>query len=172
MEMQTQKYVRKPLYVDAVQVTDENFNQVAEWCQGSIETDQLGDVDSNKKYHIKVRVIYPKNPRQTKAFVGDWVLYTERGYKVYNNTAFHEAFDLVIQDKGSPSDGEGDSAEDEPEIAVELVRPPVEETVVPEGRRVLSVEEQETMAPEEVQELIRSGEAVLAQELTEGVASE
>jgi hypothetical protein len=37
--IKTQKYVRKPLYVDVVRVTEENFEEVAQWCQGNIETE-------------------------------------------------------------------------------------------------------------------------------------
>lgn len=96
----TEKYVRKPLYVDAVQVTEENFADIARWCFGEIgnidETpvDKTADIDPSKQY-IHVRVHSPRNPRQTKAFVGDWILYTERGYKVYTAKAFQANFDPV-----------------------------------------------------------------------------
>lgn len=96
----TAKYVRKPLYVDAVQVTEENFVDIARWCFGEISNiddtprDMTEDVEPTKQY-IYVRVHNPKNPRQTKAFVGDWILYTERGYKVYTTKAFQANFDLV-----------------------------------------------------------------------------
>jgi hypothetical protein len=40
--IETQKYVRKPLYVDSVRVTEENFEEVAQWCQGNIETEPKG----------------------------------------------------------------------------------------------------------------------------------
>ena len=96
----TQKYVRKPLFVDAVQVTAENFEEIARWCFGEIVNadesaiDKSEDVQPTKQY-IHVRVHNPKNPRQTKAFVGDWILYTERGYKVYTTKAFQANFDRV-----------------------------------------------------------------------------
>lgn len=97
MTIETQKYIRKPLYVDAVRVTVDNFEDIATWCQGEIRQDETPG--SNKRY-IKVRVQYPMNPRQTKAFVGDWILYTDRGYKVYLNKAFQMAFDETV-DTGS-----------------------------------------------------------------------
>ena len=99
----TTKYVRKPLFVDAVQVTEQNFADIARWCFGEIgnidesPVDRSADVQPTKQY-IHVRVHNPKNPRQTKAFVGDWILYTERGYKVYTTKAFQANFDLVEQD--------------------------------------------------------------------------
>lgn len=94
------KFVRKPLYVDAVQVTEESFSEVARWCFGDIcnndETpvDKSAGVDPTKQY-IHVRVHNPKNPRQTKAYVGDWILYTERGYKVYTTKAFQANFTKI-----------------------------------------------------------------------------
>lgn len=102
----TEKYVRKPLYVDAVQVTEKNFETIARWCFGSIgnidETPvtKATDVDPPKQY-IHVRVHNPKNPRQTKAFVGDWILYTERGYKVYTTKAFQANFLKVTSEESS-----------------------------------------------------------------------
>jgi hypothetical protein len=99
----TTKYVRKPLFVDAVQVTEQNFADIARWCFGEVgnidesPVDRSKDVEPTKQY-IHVRVHNPKNPRQTKAFVGDWILYTERGYKVYTTKAFQANFNLVETD--------------------------------------------------------------------------
>jgi len=96
----TEKYVRKPLFVDAVQVTEENFETIARWCFGEVgniddsPVDMSADVKPKEQY-IHVRVHNPKNPRQTKAFVGDWILYTDRGYKVYTTKAFQANFDRV-----------------------------------------------------------------------------
>lgn len=101
MPIATQKYIRKPLYVDAVRITDDNFDEIVSWCQGEVQQDEVpheGNPDG--KQYIKVRVHNPKNPRQTKAFVGDWLLYTERGYKVYTTKAFHASFDLVENNTG------------------------------------------------------------------------
>jgi hypothetical protein len=94
MGIATEKYIRKPLYVDAIRVTPENFDEVVAWCQGEAQVEEIPSSGTTKKY-IKIRVHNPKNPRQTKAFIGDWVLYTERGYKVYTTKAFRAAFDKV-----------------------------------------------------------------------------
>lgn len=94
MSVTTTKYIRKPLYVAAVRVTAANFDEIANWCQGEVQQDDIPDKGSGKKY-IRVRVHNPKNVRQTQAFVGDWLLYTERGYKVYTNKAFRSSFDEV-----------------------------------------------------------------------------
>lgn len=104
--IETTQYLRKPLYVAAVRVTDANFDEMASWCQGEIQQDEING-NGNRSY-IRVRVHNPKSPRQTKAFVGDWLLYTERGYKVYTNRAFHESFDEAGNEAASYPRDEGD----------------------------------------------------------------
>jgi len=100
--METQKYQRKPIYVQAVRVTEENFTEVAQWCQGGIVMKHGTTVDKmreDKTKFIKVRVINPQRVRQTKAYVGDWVLYSEyNGYKVYTNGAFENSYMLAEVD--------------------------------------------------------------------------
>lgn len=88
MRVTTKRYRRKPLDVDAVRVNNNNFEDVRNWCQGREDTD-----DEGKRY-IKVRVHNPLKPRQTRAYPGDWILYTDKGYKVYTHPAFRAAFDL------------------------------------------------------------------------------
>jgi hypothetical protein len=86
--IETAKYARKPFEVDAVQVTAENIDAIAKWCQGEVQ------MDGENKY-IKVRVARVLNERQTKAYVGDWVLYAGAGYKVYTEKAFKKSFDTI-----------------------------------------------------------------------------
>lgn len=88
------KYVRKPFEIDAVKVTDENIKEVAEWCNGDIRSAVMNTGEAEQPY-IKVRVHNPIGERQTKAFVGDWVLYANNGFKVYMNKAFNRAFNKV-----------------------------------------------------------------------------
>lgn len=83
--MKTAKFTRKPFEVDAVQVTAENINDVAKWCQGEV-------VNEDGQQFVKVRVLRVLNDRQTKAFIGDWVLYAGTGYKVYTAKAFQKSF--------------------------------------------------------------------------------
>lgn len=99
----TTRYVRKPLYVEAIKVTEENFFDVARWCVGTINNMDESPVTeatplSPNTQYIHVRVHNPKNPRQTRAQVGDWILYTERGYKVYTDKAFQQNFTKVDED--------------------------------------------------------------------------
>lgn len=119
----TTKYVRKPLYVDAVQVTTDNFADVIRWCQGDVgaidgsDTQALTDetvIDPAKQY-IRIRVHNPQSIRQTKAYVGDWILYTDRGYKIYTEKAFKDNFDHakggVIENVEEPVPANVDGAE-------------------------------------------------------------
>lgn len=85
--MQTEQYSRKPLHVEAAQITVENMAEVSEWCKGPIRTSPTGE-----KY-IHVPVIRPVNDRQLEARVGDWVVHAGRGFKVYPPQAFRRTFD-------------------------------------------------------------------------------
>ncbi len=93
--IKTDKYARKPFLIDAVKVTSENIEEVAEWAMGEVRLTDKGDP------YIHVRVHRPLTARQTKAFVGDWVLYANKGFKVYTEKAFHNTFDPVFQGEDS-----------------------------------------------------------------------
>lgn len=79
-------YVRKPFEVEAVEVTEENIKEAAQWCQGTLMEDS--------RPYIKVRVARPLNERQTKAYPGDWILYAGTGFKVYTAKAFYKTFEM------------------------------------------------------------------------------
>lgn len=93
--MKLERYTRKPFNVDAAQVTEENFEQLAEWIPGAEIREQK--VNGKLKRYIKVKVKNAQNERQTKAFVGDWVLYSDSGsgWKVYTKNAFERSFQPV-----------------------------------------------------------------------------
>lgn len=98
--METVKYVRKPFYVEAVQVTAENLEQVAEWAKGEIRRAQGPNGEGEQSY-IKVWVQRPLDERQTMAFVGDWILYAGTGFKVYTQRAFDKSFELADTEKAA-----------------------------------------------------------------------
>ena len=93
MTVKIEKFVRKPFFIDAVQVTADNVEAVATWCQGEVRKfkDSKGKVTDE---YVKVRVHRPLNERQTKAYVGDWVLYAGSGFKVYTVKAFNSSFEM------------------------------------------------------------------------------
>lgn len=92
MELDIKKYSRKSFDVDAVQVTTANIHQVAKWCKGEVHKTTPRD-PAKIAIYIQVNVIRAMSDNQTKAYVGNWVLYTNSGFKVYNDKAFHDAFD-------------------------------------------------------------------------------
>lgn len=97
MQIKPEKYMRKALYVEAVQVDDSNMEDLAQWCSGRIEqtanNPQEGKVATK---FIRVPMTNAFNDRQTQAFVGDWVIRSARkNFKVYTETAFPRAFDKM-----------------------------------------------------------------------------
>lgn len=81
------KFVRKPFAVEALQVTEENLEEVATWCGGKVRQDEDG-----QKY-VKVQVKNALNARQTEARPGCWVLKSgEVSFKVYGEYAFTKSF--------------------------------------------------------------------------------
>ena len=112
MTLKIENYTRKPFPVEAVQVTEENLNEVAKWCGGDIHTstktlrNAAGEETSKiKRPFIKVDVHRPLNDRQTKAFVGDWVLKSESGFKVYTLKAFDNSFQKKFVGESSETVG-------------------------------------------------------------------
>jgi hypothetical protein len=92
------RFVRKPFYVDAIQVTASNIDDVAKWCGGKVKRAKPDpDIVEGRvavKY-VAVNVYRPINDRQKQAFVDDWVLKADKGFKVYTNHAFHNSFELI-----------------------------------------------------------------------------
>jgi hypothetical protein len=72
MTIVTERFIRKPLYVDAVQITHDNFAEVVAWCQGEVRTNNGDEPVSDDSInpsatHIRVRVHNPKNVRPSAA---------------------------------------------------------------------------------------------------------
>jgi hypothetical protein len=88
--VETDNYARKPFVVEGIRVTEENLSDIADWCGGEVRTSTT--MSENKRY-VKVRVHHPLSDRQTKAYVGDWVLFSGNGYKVYTDAAFQKSFE-------------------------------------------------------------------------------
>lgn len=89
MQLDVNQYARKPFTVQAVQVTQENIDDVALWSDGKV----VNEADSQ---FVKIDVRRPLHERQTKAYPGDWVLRAGQGFRVYNDSAFRNQFDKVV----------------------------------------------------------------------------
>jgi hypothetical protein len=90
MSLNIQKYQRKPFTIDAIQVTVDNMQEVAEWCGGEIIIEKQG---GRLVQYIKVDVPHAISERQKKAFVQDWVLKTGESIKCYSSRAFPKNFE-------------------------------------------------------------------------------
>ena len=95
--MELREFVRKPFPVKAVQVTADNMAEVARWCGGQVLTitkeGEAGDGPLPARSFVRVPVFQARNDRQQQAYIGDWVLEAERGFKVYTNSAFRNHFE-------------------------------------------------------------------------------
>ena len=94
MTIKTERFARRPFFIDAVQVTAENMHDVAKWCDGEVRT-TVRTPDGPDESYVKVRVHRPLNDRQTQAFISDWLLYAGSGYKVYTIKAFTKNFEPI-----------------------------------------------------------------------------
>lgn len=91
--LEIQKFARNPFYVDAVRITEDNMADVSLWCKGVIRSEP--DPSGGRRSFIKVKVVRAINTEQTKAYIGDWVLYAGSGFKKYTDHAFNKSYTLV-----------------------------------------------------------------------------
>jgi hypothetical protein len=91
--LKIEHFERLPFTIQAIQVTPENIHQVAKWCRGRVKSEGKRGL---KKY-IQVEVKRALNERQTKAYIGDWVLKAGSGFKVYTPKAFETSFRKVTE---------------------------------------------------------------------------
>lgn len=108
------RYARKPFTIEAVRVTSSNLQDVAKWCESDVRIDEKG------KNHVFVRVHRPINDRQSKAYVGDWVLKAGTGFKVYTNKAFHNSFE---KDATQTVEPQGDGIVVTPNASISVADP-------------------------------------------------
>lgn len=95
-QLPTTHFVRKPFYVDGIRVTKENMEEVAAWCKGLLKETQPKVKDKRPSPFIEVDVHRPANERQRRAFIGDWVLEAENGFKVYTDAALRATFEVAV----------------------------------------------------------------------------
>lgn len=87
MELQT--WTRTPFDIRAVQVTEEDMEAIAQWCNGKIYGVQ--NYDEAIKFYIQFKTIQ-FGPRIAKAFVGDWVILDRGNFKHYRDGKFQKDF--------------------------------------------------------------------------------
>lgn len=91
-QLEVREFTRRSFPVQAVEVTEENLKEVAQWCGGKVKT-------FHGETYIHVPVKMPNNPYKSpnpfKAFIGYRVLKSETGFRVYRPDAFEAAFEPV-----------------------------------------------------------------------------
>lgn len=104
--MEFQKFTRRPYDVNAVQVTPENANEVAEWCGGSVV---LGDY-KHSKFVIKLPIVkVPGNGvhkgKMIDARIGSWIIEYKGNFRVYREKQILEDFaskdEVLITDQAT-----------------------------------------------------------------------
>lgn len=91
--MDMKQYFRKPFEVNAVEVTPDNAEQVAEWCGGTVA---LGEY-KHSKYRIQLPVVKvpgtgPNKGKYVDARIGYFVVEHNRSFRVYRPKQFEETF--------------------------------------------------------------------------------
>lgn len=111
--MQTTEYQRKSFSVRAVQLTDENFNEIAAWTRANVK--MVSEYNHphheyGKKYlEVPVTGGFRAHPRKSNAYVGDWIVTRVDGHMVYRDKHFREVFETAEE---SASSGSGDPMTD------------------------------------------------------------
>lgn len=118
--MNIETYARKSFPVGAVQATEENLQEIAEWCGGEVQKQETKIKNAIKiEEFVRVPVKNPLNEKQTRAYIGDWVLVVDDSYKVYTDRAFKKSFEKVrvITNAESKATLEADIAAEKKPIA-------------------------------------------------------
>lgn len=89
MALEIANYQRKVFVVEGTKVTEDNLEEVASWCEGEVLKDR------RDQSFVKVPIVGSHRSRLSRAFVGDWVLRSEVGFKVYTQNSFDKCFEAV-----------------------------------------------------------------------------
>jgi hypothetical protein len=92
-------YARKPLNVQAIQIDADNMEAVAAWCGGKVLSHPPKKEGQAPKKFVRVDVLNPLSKKQTRAYVGDWILKSNQGFKIWSNSAFMKGFTHIFTTK-------------------------------------------------------------------------
>lgn len=97
--MDMQKYFRRPFDVNAVEVTPDNAQEVADWCGGTVAQ---GDY-KHSKYKIQLPVVKvpgngPNKGKAVDARIGYFVVEHNGSFRVYRPKQFEETFHPFAND--------------------------------------------------------------------------
>jgi hypothetical protein len=96
--METTEYVRKPFAVSAVEVTLENFQEVAAWCNGTVEMMPTKVMGTTMQLPcIKVRGVGDAKNKEFIASLGFYVVELKGSFRTYKPAVFKEIFEQKRQ---------------------------------------------------------------------------
>jgi hypothetical protein len=81
-------WTRNSFDVEAVRVTEENIREVANWCGGTVAK----SLTDYPKLYVCLDTVHYNKHRQTKAFVGDWIIHVDDEFKHYRDKSFRLAY--------------------------------------------------------------------------------
>lgn len=90
-------FERRMFQVKAVQITEENIDAVARWCNGIIGIKFDARKDEFVEY-IELTIQVNKNPQLAKAYFGQWITHN-RSWRIYKPEVFEATFSPVDQMK-------------------------------------------------------------------------
>jgi len=104
MNIVTGKFTRKTFNVEAIQVTAENMQEVAEWCGGTLKDARdlpRYNTSTTAVWYIRVPVVLSKAKtyRPNQAFISSWVVKTGQGFSVYTKKGFGVSFQPTDENK-------------------------------------------------------------------------
>lgn len=114
--METQRFTRNPVEVEAVQVTPTNVAEVAKWCKGThIETDYWLMGRTHKLGAIQLTKQGPKSDKTMTVLIGSWITRHKNIFKAWKHESFEQVYtpvgggfavgDLVRATNDSPFNG-------------------------------------------------------------------
>lgn len=87
--MEATRFMRIPFFVTGYQITEDNMEDIARWCQGHV----IHGADDS---FVRVPVYRAAHPRQTEGRVGEWVIVSiqrgRRSFKVYTDEWLRKQF--------------------------------------------------------------------------------
>lgn len=99
--METQKFIRRPFDVNAVQVTPSNAADVAEWCGGTVSQSsyKLAGFDGVQLDSVMVPGNGPNAGKKVEARIGSWVVELDGKFRVLRKRQFQEMFTQPANDR-------------------------------------------------------------------------
>lgn len=95
--METKLFTRKPFAVNAVQVTLQNIQEVAEWCNGTIEYRQTKMMNTTIDLpFIVLKGLSNTRGQDPEAAFGHWVVELKGKFRTYKPQQFDSTFEEVV----------------------------------------------------------------------------